>query len=176
MKAYIIHSSSCIERKEVVDQLIQKTGGEIVEAVMLPNRVEGCLRSHLKVAQIAKEKEPTEPYMVFEDDCILEDGWDAILSQSQYADFLFFGYTEASRDTIFGTHALWINPKLRDLFLEKGEEYAFKVRFPWAADWVIPKLCQDYKLNVFRPAYDLREKWAYQKKGLKSQITGKIRI
>lgn len=176
MKAYIIHSSSCLERNEVVDQLIQKTGGERVEAVILPNRVEGCLRSHLKVAQIAKERHPSEPYLVFEDDCILEEGWDSILHQSTFADLIYIGYTEASQDTIFGTHALWIRPKLRDLFLEKGEDYAFKVRFHWATDWIIPKICQDYKLNVFRPAYALREKWAHQKKGLMSQITGKIRL
>lgn len=176
MKAFIIHSSACQERREVVDELVKRTGGEVVDAVMLENRVEGCMRSHLKVAALAKQVAPNEPYMVFEDDCILEDGWDGILSQSQFADLLYFGYTDANKDTIFGTHALWISPRLRDLFLEKGEEYTFKVRASWAVDWIIPKLCQDFKLNVFRPTYELREKWAYQKRGLTSQITGKIRI
>lgn len=148
----------------------------IVEAVVLSNPIEGCMRSHMKVAALAKERHPSESYIVFEDDCILEDGWDSILSQSQFADLLYFGYTHASKDTIFGTHALWISPRLRDLILEKSEEYAFKVRAQWAADWVIPKLCQDYHLNVFRPTYEHREKWAYQKRGLTSQITGNIRV
>lgn len=147
-----------------------------MEAIVLPNRVEGCFRSHQKVAQLAKELHPSLPYLVFEDDCMLEDGWDALLSQSKFADMLYFGYTEASRDTIFGTHALWISPTLRDLFLEHGEVYAFQVRFHWATDWILPKLCQEFHLNVFRPTYELREKWAYQKKGLTSMITGNIRV
>lgn len=142
---------------------------------MLSNGAEGCLKSHLRAADLAKTLAPESPYLVFEDDCVLEDGWDSILSEFPTADLIYLGYTEASQDTIFGTHGMYISPRLRDLFLAHGLDYAFKVRFPWAADWVLPKLCKDFGMEVYRPSYEYREKWCYQKKGLKSQITGKLR-
>jgi hypothetical protein len=175
VQAFIIHDKTCTERADLVMKLQEQTGASIVDAICLPNGVEGCLKSHLKVAERAKELYPDEPYIVFEDDCVLEEGWDLIFKEFPSADLIYLGYTEASMDTIFGTHGMLISPRLRDIIIAHSIEYAYKVRFPWAADWVIPKLCKDYGMDVYRPAYTCREKWCYQKKGMKSQITGKIR-
>lgn len=152
-----------------------RTSARIVEAIMLPNGHEGCLRSHMKVASLAQELYPDQSYLVFEDDSVLEDGWDTILETFPNGDLVYLGYTEASKDTIFGTHGMLISPRFRDTILAHGLEYAQKVRFPWAADWVIPRLAQDFGMEVYRPAYGDRQKWCYQQKGLRSQINGKIR-
>lgn len=173
--AFVIHDMNNQERKETVRALCEKTGASIVNAIVLPNGREGCLKSHIKVAQLAQQLFPDQHYLVFEDDCVLEEGWDCILKEFPNGDLVYLGYTEASKDTIFGTHGMCISPRLRDIILAHGLDYAFKVRFPWAADWVIPKLCKDYGMEVYRPAYEYKELWCYQKRGLKSQITGKIR-
>lgn len=173
--AFVIHDLNNQERKSTVKELQSKAKAVVVPAIVLEKGHEGCLRSHIKVAELAQTLYPDSHYIVFEDDCVLEEGWDDILKEFPTADLVYLGYTEASQDTIFGTHGMYMSPRLRDILIGHGVEYAFKVRFPWAADWVIPKLCKDYGLEVFRPAYKYKEKWAYQKRGLTSQITGKVR-
>jgi GR25 family glycosyltransferase involved in LPS biosynthesis len=175
--AFVIHHPSSVERESVVADLVEKTGAVVVEAILLPHGPEGCTRSHLAVANFAKEFFPDHSYLVFEDDCVLEDGWDDILKLFPNADLLYLGYTERSSHTIFGTHGLYMSPKARDCFQEHAEEINREIPPPhtWATDWILTRLFQRYNLQTEMPTYELRNRWCYQKKGLKSTITGKIR-
>lgn len=173
--AYIIHSKTCSERTDLVMKLQSLTNATVVDAVMLPIPVEGCLKSHIKVAELALANHPNDPYLVFEDDCVLKEGWDLIMKEFPTADLIYLGYTDACEEAIFGTHGMFISPSFRDIIIAHALEYALKVKFPFYADWVISKLYKDFNMKVYSPHHYFREKWCYQKKGLKSQITGKIR-
>ena len=171
--AFIIHSSSCHERHQVVQQLQEQTNAILVEAIILPNRKEGCMESHLKVAKQAQEHYPNQSYLVFEDDCVLNPNWrEAIKTPS---DVTYLGYNELCSYAVFGTHALLISPKARDILLETTRKHATAVTDPWAFDWILSFICKTYKVSHTKPSREDRNKYCFQKLGLKSQITGNIR-
>lgn len=176
MKAYIIHHDQCLDRKDSVQELQQRTGAEIVDAVWEDDRVKGCKLSHMKVAWQSKQDNPNKPYIVFEDDCeILEDN-DVILSSLPDADVVYFGFNsmgyhkEGKYPLIFGTHALKISPKARDVILH----YAEWSQEPF--DHILSKLCHSFHLTVSHHDWSNRETYVRQRKGLISTITQKPRI
>jgi GR25 family glycosyltransferase involved in LPS biosynthesis len=141
---------------------------------MLPYGPEGCTRSHVEVAKLAKQLFPHDSYLVFEDDCVLSDGWDTIYKAHPTADIVYLGYNDMCEHTIFGTHALLISPKARDLFLQQWQTIGEKVQNRMATDWILSRLIRDNKLYVVLPDKQTKE-LAMQKKGLVSLITKSVR-
>ena len=171
MKAYIIHHDQSTERKQIVQDLQKKTGAIIVNACWFPDHEKGCTLSHLKVALHAKKNAPDESYIVFEDDCELLEDTKMIFSKFSAADVFYLGYNDVGRNEkgdklIFGTHALMISPKARELLL--NYEDIFSKPF----DHALSELCTKEKLHVVYPEYDKREAYARQKKDIISTITG----
>jgi len=175
LPAFIIHNSSCSERAEIVKQLQSMTGATIVEAIMMKDGKQGCRSSHLCVARLARSLHPNKHYLVFEDDCVLSEDWKYCIEGMECADVLYLGYNDKSRDVTFGTHALMISPKARDKILSETEKLAPVVENKGAYDHILSKLCRQEGLLTAMPPLDEKENWAYQKKGLKSQITGNLR-
>lgn len=176
MRAFVIHNKECVDRKEFVDQMVKRLGAVVVEAVYLPDRVKGCFLSHYLVAQLSKSLFPDEPYFVLEDDCVLSDDFQEYFKRVSVdsSDIVYLGYTDEdkTKEVIYGTHAMILNPHARDIFLTYGKE-------PWMAgaalDHALSQLSLDHDLKVSKPSYELRERWCWQKRGLKSTITGGIR-
>lgn len=171
--AFIIHASCSQDREPYVKKLQEETDGRVVEAELLENRLIGCCLSHLKVARLAETLYPSSPYLVFEDDCVLTPDWKDSLDLS--GDVVYLGYNDkASFGTLFGTHAMLITVKARNLLIQHLEKYMFeKTMFP-AYDWVAYYIWKDYNLDVQYPEEGNR--WAYQAKGLTSLITGHERV
>ena len=118
---------------------------------------------------------PDKPYLVFEDDCVLKDDWDYPVKYFKDYDVLYIGYNDRCPDKIFGTHALMISPKARDAIIRLAEglvEDVFK-REPY--DWILSQLCRDEGLSVCVPKLEMKDKWCYQKMGILSLITNKVR-
>ena len=184
--AYIIHNTSQIERKEIVDRLIQATGAKVVEAVWnTQDPVLGCRESHKKVARLAKEEYPHSSYLVFEDDCeIVDPNFLELLNEHKDVDILYFGvngfcvHQQPYRlRHSWGTHAMMITPKARDCFLEKETEI-LQMRFPLGnhpLDQLFCVLEDKEKLKVWKPDESAMKQWVRQKPGLKSAISGSIR-
>ena len=172
--AFVIHADSAMDRKPLVDDIVKKTGAIIVEAIMLPYGPEGCTRSHVEVAKLAKELFPHDSYLVFEDDCVLSDGWDEIYKTHLTADIVYLGYNDYCEHTIFGTHALLMSPKARDLFLQQWKRIGETVGNRMATDWILSRLIRDNKLHVVLPTKQSKD-LAMQKKGLTSLITKRVR-
>ena len=176
MKAYIIHNQDCEDRRDIVEHLQTSTGAEVVEAVWMKNPVLGCIYSHLKVAVKAKQDNEKKPYIVFEDDCDLLEDIDVILAHFQEADIVYFGYNDMGFDKygmfpyFFGTHAMMISPKARDILLEHCLEHP---GLPY--DHIVSRLIKQFNLSVEFPDFEDKEKFAVQRKGLISTITGNRR-
>ena len=177
LPAYIIHSSHSTDRESLVASLQEKTGGTVVEAIWLKFRKLGCSYSHIKVAALAKQNHPDSAYLVFEDDCILKDTWTEALDYWSYTyqhdELVYLGYNETSDEVVFGTHALLITPRVRDLILAHTESYIPRVQNVGAYDWILNRICTDFNVRISLPPSG--EKWCYQQKGLLSTITGTIR-
>ena len=179
--SFIIHSSSSPDRDDVVKMLQEKTGAEVIEAVWIPNDPKkGCRESHKKVAALAKEKYPDSSYLVFEDDCeLVSDRWFWPTVAGDTVDLIYLGvngYGTFFGDMYsYGTHAMIVNPKMRDLILDKTDEYVDRVWEKGAFDHILNKLCYDNDMTVWRPTEKDKERWVRQKKGLTSTITGNIR-
>jgi len=179
--SFIIHSSCSPERQELVDALVAETGAEVVEAVWYPDDPKkGCRESHKKVAQLAKEKAPDASYLVFEDDCeLVSERWYFPLVAGDDVDLIYLGvngYGTFFGDVYsYGTHAMIVSPKVRDLILEKTDSLVNRVYEKGAFDHILNKICYDNDISVWRPGQREGERWVRQKKGLVSTITGNIR-
>lgn len=166
--AYIIHKKNCVERIPIVCDLVQKTKATIVNAIYYEkNGKKGCRESHLLVAKSAKYSNPNSYYLVFEDDCILEDGWEKALQYDNY-DIVYLGCNGGCSHTIFGTHALLISPKVRDFIIQHTEEYSQEFE---EFDWILSAILRNYTLRVKVMIPNV----ANQKEGLISLITGQPR-
>ena len=186
LPGYIIHNSSQTERKEIVEKLIQATGAKVVEAVWnTQDPVWGCRESHKKVARLAKEEHPDSPYLVFEDDCeIVRSDFLDLLVENADVDVLYFGVNGFCTHKLpfvcrhsWGTHAMYITPKVRDLLLTKEHEF-LKMKFPLGNHpldqlFCVMEACE--QLKVWKPDETTMKKWVRQKPGLKSAISGSIR-
>lgn len=172
---FIIHDPNSYERTEIVNKLIEQTKGTILSAIMLPNGKDGCRASHLAVARLARSLYPDKHYLVFEDDCVLSDDWKDCIEGMECIDVLYLGYNGKSSDITYGTHALLISPKARDKILSETEKLKNNVVDKGAYDHILSKICRQEGLLVAMPSLDDKDKWAEQKKGLKSLITGRIR-
>ena len=173
--AFVIHDKNCIDREEIVKDLVHKTRATVFQSYVLKDGNEGCMNSHIGVAKLAKALHPTKHYLVFEDDCVLEEGWEKTLEGMEFADVIYLGYTDKFEKATFGTHALLLSPKARDCIIENAQEIGWDIRPKFAMDWILSTLCRRYGLATCMPKIENKEKYAYQKKGLVSQITGRIR-
>lgn len=173
--AFVIHDSHCHERDSIVEDIVKKTGAIVVEAILCKHGAEGCTKSHLKVAELAKELFPHESCLVFEDDCCLLDGWESFVSKHRDADVVYLGYTDMCEHTIFGTHGMYLSPKARDCFLREAEEIGRSLPMPhtMATDWIYSRLLSRNNLRCVLP--NEKDMYCFQTKGLRSTITGKIR-
>ena len=170
--SYVIHSSISKDRDSLVDALVKETGATVFDAIMDTDAHLGCTRSHIAVAKLAKESHPTSHYLVFEDDCVLSENWKDILKGYQFADVLYLGYNNRCDEAVFGTHALYLSPKARDVIIEGAERYKDCVKPKNACDWILSLLCRKYGLITCIPKLDNRELYCHQQKGIVSLITG----
>lgn len=175
LPAFVIHHSAHSERDEVVKQIQEKTKAITFEAHILPDRVRGCLFSHIGVAKLARSLYPTSSYLVFEDDCELSDDWDKLLADVSGVDVCWLGYTDKCDWATFGTHALVLSPRARDLVIEKACLYGKDTFEKNAYDHILSKMAREEGLKVAMPPYDRRKEFCRQKKGLVSTITGRVR-
>jgi hypothetical protein len=179
--SYIIHSSCCPERDGLVEVLRDESGAEVVEAVWCPDDPKkGCRESHKKIAQMAKDQNPNASYLVFEDDCeFVSLKWYYPSIAGDEVDLIYLGvngYGTFDGDVYsYGTHAMIVSPKVRDLILEKTDDYINKVKDKGAFDHILNKMCHDHKISIWRPTEKDKERWVRQAKGYKSTITGNVR-
>lgn len=179
--AFIIHSSCCPERDELVEMLRDESEAEVVEAVWDPQDPKrGCRESHKKIAQMAKDQYPEASYLVFEDDCeFVSPRWYYPSIAGGTVDLIYlgvngYGMFEGQRYS-YGTHAMIISPKVRDLILSETDKYIDKVYDKGAFDHILNKICYDNQISIWRPPEREVERWVRQKKGIKSTITGNLR-
>ena len=175
LPAFVLHNSQSVDRDELTNDLVKKTGATIVQSFLLPDTLAGNRASHLQAAKLAKALAPTKHYLVFEDDCVLSDDWKTCLEGMGFVDVVYLGYNGKSSDVTYGTHALMLSPKARDKILERTESLVGSVDRKGAFDHILSKLCRQEGLLTAMPPPDEKEKWAMQKKGIKSLITHQIR-
>lgn len=179
--SFVIHSSLSSDRNELVEKIVKETGAEVVEAVWYPDDgKKGCRESHKKVAQMAKDRAPEASYLVFEDDCeFVSDRWYYPTVAGEDLDLVYFGVNGYGKFFgqmySYGTHAMLVSPKVRDLILEQTDDLVDKVYEKGAFDHILNKICYDNNCTVWRPTAKDGERWVRQAKGYKSTITGKLR-
>lgn len=179
--SFIIHSSLSSERNKLVEALVKATGAEVVEAVWYPDDPKkGCRESHKKVAQMAKEKAPNASYLVFEDDCeLVSDRWYYPFVAGEDIDVVYLGINGYGKFFgqmySYGTHAMLVSPKVRDLILEQTDLKSEEVWDKGAFDHILNKICYDNNCTVWRPTQKDSQRWVRQAKGYKSTITGCVR-
>lgn len=173
--AYVLHHPSSKDRVETVADIIKKTGATVVQSCLMDDRKMGCRSSHILTAKLARSQHPASSYLIFEDDCVLSDDWQKCIEGVEFADVVYLGYNDKSSRVVYGTHALLISPKARDLIIEWAETYAGVVENKGAYDHILSLLCREKGLLTCMPPPDQKERWAWQKKGLPSLITGRIR-
>ena len=171
--SFVIHSPTHTDRNEIVEDIVNKTGATQFQSYLLSDPVRGCLASHVGVAKLAKSLHPESHYLVFEDDWELLD-WQIPIQDASGFDVVYLGYNDKCEWATFGTHALLISPKARDLIIEKVLLWS-PVDKKSAYDHLLSRLCREEGLKVCMPKYEMRESFCRQKKGLKSTITGNIR-
>lgn len=168
--AFIIHNSSQIMRKHLVDKVVELTGASLFEAIMLKNRVHGCRKSHINVYKLVK---PDEPVIVFEDDCeIIDDSFMNLINEhSSTHDLIFFGtvrtFYEDNKVQVWGTHAMWISPYAKQCFLKHRPTVP-------EVDRIWNEVIIKHNLKVWVPPQ--HDMYVRQKLGLISTITGTPRI
>jgi GR25 family glycosyltransferase involved in LPS biosynthesis len=113
--------------------------------------------------------------LVFEDDCVLSEDWERCIEGMEMADVLYLGYNDKCSHTTFGTHALMISPKARDKIIEEADKIKNEVVDKGAFDHILSLLCRREGLLTALPKIEDKERWAVQKKGLVSMITGRAR-
>lgn len=173
--AFVIHHNSSTDRVEIVKDIVKKTDATIVQSILLQNPKLGCTASHIHCAKLARSMFPLKHYLVFEDDCILSEDWEACLTGVESADVVYLGYNDKCEHTVFGTHALLISPKARDAIIEEADKVKDEVIDKGAYDHILSLLCRRQGLQVAMPKMEFRGTFAHQKKGLVSLITGKPR-
>lgn len=186
LPAFIIHHKDQEDRKDLVQALVQATGAIVVDPVWIPqDPVKGCRESHRKVALLAKENFPDSPYLVFEDDCeIMDLNFLDLLKEHPDVDLLYFGVTNYSNYKLpfplyhsWGTHAMMITPKVRDIFLSTLNDY-LTMPFPHGnhpVDQIFCVMEKKESLLVWKPPMPIMEKYVRQKPGLRSTISKTIR-
>lgn len=174
MKAYIIHSKHSPERDDLVKDIVTRTHAEVMEAIFLEDRVRGCAWSHYMVAQNAKQFHPDESYIVFEDDCVLTKFYEDFVATFPSVDVTYIGYNDKHHgsDLIYGTHAVIMSPKARDVVLQHSLELVDE-KIPY--DHILFHLIERFGLTRHYPPHGLRNAFAYQQPGLLSTITGNPR-
>ena len=176
--AFVLHNSSCTDRSEIVNELVKKTKATVFQSYLLPDKKKGCCASHIGALKLSRSLHPLKHTLIFEDDCVLEEGWEEALKGLEFADVVYLGYNDKCEHTVFGTHALLLSPKARDVIIEHTMDIRNELPSisDGAYDWVLSKLCRKYGLITCLPKLEDKEKWCHQQKGLMSIITGKVRV
>jgi GR25 family glycosyltransferase involved in LPS biosynthesis len=163
VKSYIIHLESAKQRKCHVNRLVKLTGATVFPAIEDGNGAKGCYISHTDIYKI----NPEEPVIIFEDDCVITDptilqfvNWNA-----HNYDIIYFGVTKVWSQVInikinlsgmpshtfkknsWGTHAVYISPKVKKLVLE----YDLKYGYILPIDLLLNKIINETDLRVFIP-------------------------
>lgn len=178
--------STATERASLVQAIVDLTGAEVFEAVVLPeNPGLGCATSHrtvyesvlreetavAAVAAVAEEK--AGGLLLFEDDCrIVDPSFLALIEEKKTAyDLIYIGVNSTFRNyqrrlCSYGTHAMWISQKALRAFLAHPS-----AKKPVDHQW--NEVEHAAKLKVWRPADP--HKYVRQQPGLVSYITGGFR-
>lgn len=153
MKSYLIHRSECTERKDCVKNIVNHIPNiNIINPVWCPILPSlGCILSHVKVARIAKDG-----YFVFEDDAVISDSSFLDIPLND-ADVIYFGTNGSAFQTKpidcihhWGTHAMYISNKARQLFLDNWEaelQHIYPKGFP-AIDEIWSVLIRRFGLEI----------------------------
>jgi hypothetical protein len=166
--SYIIHVSSAIERKELVNKIVNLLNSIIYEAIVIKdNGVAGCLASH---TDIYRKIPHGDDLFIFEDDCeIIDDSFIDIVKKNKHRyDIMYIGTCNTFIDTngiaygSWGTHAMWISTKAIQLFLNYNDKQN-------PVDHIWNNIERINKLRVWRPY--IKDKYVKQKLGLISYIT-----
>jgi len=163
---YVIHMADAKERLPLVNKLQKVTGAKIFHALKLPDGNDGCRESHIKLYREA----PPGPITVFEDDCeiVRPDLLELINQHKDVHDIIYLGVNSVNKNgTSYGTHAMWISPKARDMFLKEGPQ---KSGTPIDKMW--NNIIKKYGLRAYKPL-KIHE-YVRQKSGLRSYISGKV--
>lgn len=174
--SFILHNSSSSERREVVNLLLEQTKATIVEAVMLENGKDGCRASHLATLRLANALHPDRHVLVLEDDCLLSDDWHRCLDGIEMLDVVYLGYNGKSETVTYGTHAVVLSPKARKAILASAETLKDSVDDKGAYDHILSRICRQDGLLTAMPPLDQKNRYATQKEGLRSLITGHLRV
>lgn len=170
--AFVIHASFSKDRDQYVKQLQDKAGATVIEAIVPGNPLIGCCMSHLKVAQTAKNLFPDSAYIVFEDDCVLNENWQDALTDLS-GDVCYLGYSDkASTGLLFGTWAMLLTPKARDALISWLPHMIETSSYP-AYDHLCWKIWEGAKFAVGKP--DDGYKYCNWARGLLSLIQGGIK-
>ena len=187
MKKYIIHLPESTDRDFLVQDIIDKTGAEVFPAIKASNGGKGCFLSHLELYK----KDPEESLIVFEDDCqILNSNiLELVDKYSETYDIIYFGvvyvWVADSEPKIinnfihsdilnsWGTHAMWISAKARQIFLEYyNNNHNLHTQKP--VDHVWNDIQNTYNLKVWRPSNIFEHCKQYN--GISSTITSSCTI
>lgn len=166
--------SKATERAALVQALVDLTGAEVFEAVVLPkNPVIGCATSHRTVYEAVLSGETSEEgLLLFEDDCMIVDpSFLALIEEKRTEyDLIYIGvnrtFTTEGRLGSYGTHAMWISAKALRAF--GAHPPTMK---PIDHQW--NDVEHAAKLKVWRPVDPY--KYVRQKPGLVSYISGSKR-
>jgi len=174
MKRVIIHMSKATEREDLVQALVDLTGAEVFEAVVLPkNPVLGCAISHRTIYESVLVGEDAEKgLLLFEDDCMIVDPSFLTLIEEKRTeyDLIYIGvnstFTKEGQLGSYGTHAMWISAKaLRALMAHPPSKKPI--------DHLWNDVAHAAKLKVWRPTDPYQ--YVRQKPGLASYISRGIR-
>jgi GR25 family glycosyltransferase involved in LPS biosynthesis len=111
----------------------------------------GCSLSHMTILK----KNPNEPCLIFEDDCIITDPNILDIIDRNYAtyDLIYLGvlwsWNENGHQKSYGTHAMWVSPKARKAILDKYQKNNNKYTMPIDNFW--NQIQVEYNLKVWRP-------------------------
>jgi GR25 family glycosyltransferase involved in LPS biosynthesis len=154
------------ERLPLVNKIRKITGAKIFHALKLPDGVDGCRESHMKLYREA----PPGPITVFEDDCeiVRPDLLKLINQHKDKNDIIYLGVNSVNKNgTSYGTHAMWISSKARAAFLKDAPSI---IDIPLDKMW--SKVIKNNNLQVYKPP-KIHE-YVRQKSGLRSYISGKV--
>ena len=163
---YVIHMAEAKERIPLVNKLQKITGAKIFHALKLPDGVDGCRESHMKLYREA----PPGPITVFEDDCeiVRPDLLTLINQHKDENDIIYLGVNSINKNgTSYGTHAMWISSKARAAFLKDASSI---IDIPLDKMW--SKVIKNNKLRAYKPPKV--HEYVRQKPGLRSYISGKV--
>lgn len=176
MPSFVIHLKSATERQCLIEDLKRECPSlEIWNAV--PGGVKGCLMSHLTMYEEMIRRGELK-WLVFEDDCEVLESFSTV--KFPEADVFLLGANEyvnsvkgecfSQVNRFWGTHAMIMTKQGAECILKAYRECHPAIPFDWLVNYAIEKK----GLNV--KGFLECKQYVRQKPGLKSAITGNIRL